>query len=472
MAQMLIGGKRVDGRERMEVRSPYDNSVVDTVPVADESHIETALAAAQSAAQAMRKTSGYDRFLWLRKAARLLEERAEEIASLLSREEGKILAEAKYEVSRAVQTLETSAEEAKRIAGEVLPLDGAPNTWSKFGFTVRVPCGVVVAITPFNFPLNLVAHKVGPAIAAGNAVILKPATDTPLCGIRLCELLIEAGVPGDAVQVLTGSGSKLGTILCADPRVRKISFTGGHEVGDAICKVAGVKRVTLELGSNAPLIIMDDADMEKAAQATVATGYANAGQVCISAQRVLVDHRTMANFVDALRPKVEAIRTGDPLDPKTTMGPMIRESDASRVLKWLDEAVGQGAKMVVGSRKSGSMVEPALLADVTPEMRVAKEELFGPAVALMKFSSIDEAIATANDTRYGLSAGIFTRDIDRAMRFIREVDSGNLHVNWGPQWRADLMPYGGLKDSGFGKEGPKYAVREMMEEKTVVIHGD
>lgn len=470
MARMLIGGKAVAGQDLMEVRSPYDDSVVDTVPVASQSDIETALRAAEAAARTMRKTSGHDRYLWLRKAARLLEDRADEIARILTLEEGKILAEARHEVSRAVQTLETSAEEAKRIAGEGLPLDGAPGATGKFGVTVRVPCGVVVAITPFNFPLNLVAHKVGPAIAAGNAVLLKPATDTPLCGIRLCELLIEAGVPAEAVQVLTGSGAKIGKILCADPRVRKISFTGSFDVGEAISKVAGIKRVTLELGSNAPLIVMDDADLDKVARATVATGYTNAGQVCISTQRVLVDQTAMANFIDALRPKVEAIRTGDPLVAETTMGPMIREGDAARVAEWIDEAVAQGARLVVGKGRSGAMMPPAVLADVTPRMRIAKDELFGPAVALMKFSSFDEAIAMANDTRYGLAAGIFTRDIDRAMCFVRDVDAGNLHVNGGPQWRADFMPYGGLKDSGFGKEGPRYAVREMTEEKTVVIH--
>lgn len=470
MARMLIGGEAVATDEVAEVRSPFDGSVVDVVPVASQAHVERALAAAEAAARSMRKTAGYDRFLWLRKAAQSLAARAEDFATLLSREEGKTLAEARFEVSRAVQTLECSAEEAKRIVGEQVPLDGAPGGGGKLGFTIRVPCGVVAAITPFNFPLNLVAHKLGPAIAAGNAVVLKPATDTPLVAIKLCELLIESGVPPEAVQALTGSGSTVGESLCSDPRVRKISFTGSHAVGEAICRAAGVKRVTMELGSNAPLIVMDDADLEKVAQATVATGYSNAGQVCISTQRVLVDGKVAADFLDALRPKVEAIRTGDPLEPQTTMGPMIRESDAQRVLDWIEEAVAQGAQKVLPTERDGAILRPTVLTNVQPEMRVAREELFGPAVAVMRFSSLEEAIATANDTRYGLAAGLFTRDLERATAFIREVHAGNLHVNWGPQWRADLMPYGGLKDSGLGKEGPRYAVREMTEEKMVVIH--
>ena len=471
MAEMLIAGKSVGSTHVMEIRSPYDGAVIDTVPIANASHVEQALVAATKAAEAMRQTTGYQRFLWLRKAADLLLERVDEFARTISQEEGKILAESRAEVARAAETLELSAEEAKRICGEQIPLDGASGGAGRIGFTLRVPCGVVVAITPFNFPLNLVVHKLGPAIAAGNAVILKPATVTPLSGIKLVKLFQEAGVPAEAVQVLTGSGAELGKALCGDSRVRKISFTGSYSVGETICQTAGVKRVTMELGSNAPLIVMDDADLEQVAAATVATGYSNAGQVCISTQRVLVDRRVLPDFLDILRPKVESLRTGNPLAASTTMGPMIRTADAERVTDWIDEAVKQGAKVIAGAKRDGSMVEPTIIADVTPGMKVAREELFGPAVAVLSFADIDEAIAQANDTRYGLAAGIFTRDIGRAMRFIREVNSGNLHVNWGPQWRADLMPYGGLKDSGLGKEGPRYAVREMTEEKMVVLHG-
>lgn len=470
MADMLIDGKQVSSSKLMEVRSPYDGTVIDTVPMADSSHVESALAAAAKVADMMRRTTGYQRSQWLRKAATLLASRVDEFAPLISKEEGKILAESRAEVARAAETLDLSADEAKRIAGEQIPLDGSSIGGSRIGFSIRVPCGVVVAITPFNFPLNLVAHKLGPAIAAGNAVILKPAMVTPLSGIKLAALLHEAGVPSAAVQVLTGSGAELGEALCGDSRVRKISFTGSHAVGESICRAAGVKRVTMELGSNAPLIVMDDADLEQVAAATVATGYSNAGQVCISTQRVLVDHAILPDFLDVLRPKVEGLRTGNPLTESTNVGPMIRTADAERVASWIDEAVKQGAKVVTGAMRDRAIVRPTVLANVTPDMKVSREELFGPAVAVLSFSDIDEAIALANDTRYGLAAGIFTRDIGRAMRFIREVQSGNLHINWGPQWRADLMPYGGLKDSGLGKEGPHYTVREMTEEKMVVIH--
>jgi glyceraldehyde-3-phosphate dehydrogenase (NADP+) len=335
---------------------------------------------------------------------------------------------------------------------------------------LRVPCGVIVAITPFNFPLNLVCHKVGPALAGGNAVIVKPASDTPLTALKLVEVLLDAGVPPLAIACLTGGGGEIGDALCRDARVRKISFTGSRDVGEHICHTAGLKRVTMELGSNAPLIVMDDADLEKVAQATAATGYGNAGQVCISAQRVITDKKVYSDFIDALVPKVEAITVGNPLEAATKMGPMIRERDAVRVKSWIDEAAASGARVVVGGRHRGTLFEPTVVADVDPRMRVSCDELFGPAVAITPATDLDEAIRIANDTPYGLSAAIFTQDIDRALRFAREVDSGNLHINWGTVWRADLMPYGGLKDSGMGKEGPKYAVEEMTEMKTVIIH--
>ena len=264
----------------------------------------------------------------------------------------------------------------------------------------------------------------------------------------------------------------MGDFLSGDPRVRKISFTGSYEVGDHICRVAGMKKVTMELGSNAPLLVMDDADLDKVAAATVATGYANAGQVCISAQRVLAADRIYDDFLDRLKTGVENIRIGDQLQDGTTMGPLVRESDAIRVSNWIQEAANGGARLLTGGGRNGALVEPAILADVDPAMRISCDELFGPAVAVNRFDDIDQAIDMANDTRYGLSAAIFTQDIDRALRFAQEVDSGNLHINWGTQWRADLMPYGGLKDSGMGKEGPRYAVEEMTESKMVVVHLD
>ena len=468
--KMYVGTEWVDKAKTIPVINSYDGSTVDTVPMADADDIERALATAVRGAGAMRRLTGYERYQILRKAADLMTQRAEELARTITLEEGKVIGEARFEVGRATEIIALSAEEAKRLGSEVVPLDGAPGVVKKFGFTVRVPCGVVVAISPFNFPLHLVCHKVGPALAGGNSVVIKPATDTPLSALKLTQIMLDAGAPAEAVQCITGSGGEVGEALCRDPRVRKITFTGSRDVGERICHIAGLKKVTMELGSNAPLIVMPDADLDKVATAVAATGYSNAGQVCISAQRILPLAPIYGDFLDALRPKVAALATGDPLDEKTKMGPMVRERDAIRVEEWVKEAVRGGAKLVTGGERRGAIYAPTVLADVKPEMRVSKSELFGPAVAVTPVGTIDAAIAMANDTNYGLSAGIFTQNIDWAMKFVQEVESGNLHINWGPQWRADLMPYGGLKESGFGKEGPKYAVQEMTELKMVVMH--
>ena len=469
--KMYIGAAWTAGSSVKEVRNPFDGSVVDTVPAATPDEVERALASAVRGAAEMRELSGHRRSAILAETARLLRERSEEFAQILTREMGKVIGEARGEVARAVETLAISAEEARRVTGETVPLDGAPGGEGKLGFTLRVPCGVVVAITPFNFPLNLVAHKVGPAIAAGNSVILKPASDTPLSGLKLVELLLEAGLPPEGIQCVTGSGGSVGSQLCTDARVRKISFTGSRDVGEAITKMAGLKRVTMELGSNAPLIVMPDADIDKVAAATAATGYANAGQSCISTQRVLVDRRVYADFLDSVTPMVEAISAGNPLDDAVKMGPMIREAEAERVDEWVAEAVEAGARVVAGGeRGQGGLYAATLVADVDPGLRISRDEVFGPAVVVTGFSGLDEAIQLANSSPYGLSAGIFTENIRVAMEFIRRMDYGNLMVNWAPNWRADMMPYGGLKDSGMGKEGPRYAVQEMTETKMVVFH--
>ncbi|MBF8267028.1 MAG: putative aldehyde-dehydrogenase-like protein y4uC [Dehalococcoidia bacterium] len=468
--QTFIGGKWIQKTSTLPVVNPYDGTVVDTVPLADLDDVETALATAVHGARVMGKTPAYDRYVFLKRAAELMAERAEELSRTITLEEGKPIGEARAEVQRAVQTLTLSAEEAKRIHGETVPLDAAPGATRQLGFTLRVPCGVVVAISPFNFPLNLVCHKVGPALAAGNAVIIKPASNTPLSAIHLTRLLLEAGIPPQAVQCVTGSGGTIGDALVRDPRVRKITFTGSRDVGEHIVRTAGLKRVTMELGSNSPLIIMPDADLDRVVQATVTSGYSNAGQVCISTQRVLVADIVYGDFLDLLKPQVEAIVTGNPLAETTKMGPMIRETDAIRVEQWIREAASQGARVIAGGFRQGAMHAPTVVADVRRDMRISCDELFGPAVAVTRFDTIEEAIALANDTRYGLSAGIFTQNLDWAMRFALEVESGNLMINSGPQWRADLMPYGGLKESGMGKEGPRYAVEEMTELKMVVFH--
>jgi len=468
--QMFLAGAWRDAAAKTDVVNPYDGSTIDTVPKADARDVEAALSGLVEGAAVMRKMSAYDRAEILRKAAHIMRQRQDELGRIISSEEGKILAEGRLEASRACEVIELSADEARRISGEVIPLDAAPGAAGRLGFTLRVPCGIVAAITPFNFPLNLVCHKVGPAIAGGNAVIIKPAGDTPLSALKLTEILLEAGLPEQAIACVTGSGSELGAAICGDDRIRKISFTGSYEVGDQICRDAGMKKVTMELGSNSPVIIMDDADLEKAATAVASAGYANAGQVCISAQRILTSNQVRGDFLDCLKPKVDALTVGDQLKQETKVGPLVREADVTRVAEWVDEAVSAGAKLVTGGERQGTLYQPTILDEVDPDMRISRDELFGPAVALTYFDDIDEAIRLANDTRFGLSAGIFTQDIDRAMKFARDVDSGNLHINWGSQWRADLMPYGGLKHSGMGKEGPKYAIGEMTEEKMVVVH--
>jgi acyl-CoA reductase-like NAD-dependent aldehyde dehydrogenase len=466
----FVAGEWIEKTKKIEVTNPFNNSVIDTVPKADAGDLEKALAFAERGAKVMAKLSSYERWRILRKVADTMAARNEELGQVISKEEGKIIAEGRGEASRAVETMMGSAEEAKRLHGETVPLDADPTGSKKLGFTLRVPCGVVAAIAPFNFPLNLVCHKVGPALAAGNTVIIKPASDTPLSALKLTEILLESGLPPEGIQCLTGSGGEIGDALVADRRVRKVTFTGSREIGERICRTAGIKKVTMELGSNSPVIVMPDADLEKVATVLAMTGYGNAGQTCISTQRVLAAKTIYGDLLAALKPKVEALTTGNQLDEKNKVGPMVKESEAARVDEWVNEAVGGGAKLVAGGGRRGAIYLPAVVADVHPDMRISRDELFGPAVAVTPFDTIEEAIALANDSVYGLAAGIFTDNVEWAMKFAREAEAGNLHVNWGSQWRVDLMPYGGLKDSGFGKEGPKYAVNEMTELKMVVFH--
>ena len=468
--KIFVAGNWVDKPKKIEVKNPFDNSVIDSVPKADTGDLEKALDFAERGAKAMAKLSSYDRWKVLRRAADLMAARNEELGQIISKEEGKIIAEGRGEANRAVETMMGSAEEAKRLHGETVPLDADPMGSKKLGFTLRVPCGVVAAIAPFNFPLNLVCHKVGPALAAGNSVIVKPASDTPLSALKLTEILLEAGLPPEGIQCITGSGGEIGDALVADRRVRKVTFTGSREIGDRICRTAGIKKVTMELGSNSPVIVMPDADLNKVAAAIAMTGYGNAGQTCISTQRVLAAKKVYSDFLGVLKPKVEALTTGNQLDEKSKIGPMVKESEAVRVDDWIQEAVAGGARLVAGGGRRGAFYMPAVVADVHPDMRISRDELFGPAVGVTPFDTIEEAIALANDSVYGLAAGIFTENVEWAMKFAREAEAGNLHVNWGSQWRVDLMPYGGLKDSGFGKEGPRYAVEEMTELKMVVFH--
>ena len=468
--KMHLNGEWVSRDNVQEVLNPYDNSVVDTVPLASVEDVSTAVNSAERGFKVMKSLSAHDRYSLLMKASVLIEERKEDLARTITLEEGKVISEGRIEADRCKQTIIVSAEEAKRIQSEVLPLDAAPGNEGKFGFTLRVPVGIVAAISPFNFPLNLVAHKIGPALAAGNAVVLKPASDTPLSALKLTEIMLDAGFPPEAIQCITGSGATIGNALVSNSKIRKVTFTGSQEVGEQICKTAGMKKITMELGSNSPLIVLPDADLEKVAQATTQSGFSNAGQVCISTQRVIVDQSVYGDYLDALLPVVESLTMGNPIDEPVKVGPMIRESDAVRVSEWIGEAVSDGAKLLTGGERERASVSPAIIADARPDMRICKEELFGPAVTVMPAQNIDQAIALANDTRFGLSAACFTQNLDHALRFALEVESGNLNINGGTQFRADFMPYGGLKDSGMGKEGPKYAIEEMTELKMVIIH--
>ncbi len=469
--KMYIAGNWTDAPTMKTVTSPYTGETIDETPDATEAQIEQCLAAAEKAATVMAHLPGAERSAILNRAADLLAEHAEDLARTITMEEGKPLGESKVEVSRMPDLARLSAFEGTQARGETLPLDAQAGAVGKFGMTLRVPCGVVVAITPFNYPLLLVLHKVAPALAAGNAVILKPAGYTPLVALKMTKLFLEAGLPENALQCITGSGARLGKALCGDRRVRKISFTGSVPVGEEITRTAGIKKLSLELGSNAPLVVLPDADLEQVAEVAAIGGYVNAGQVCISTQRILVQRGIYSDFLDALKPKVEAITVGDPMTEGTRLGALISEKDAERVDGWVKAAVASGARVVTGGERDGAVYQPTIVADVDPKMRVSCEELFGPAVAVSPVESIDEAIALANDSDFGLGAGIFTRDINNAFRFVREVQSGNVMVNWSPLWRADFMPYGGFKNSGIGKEGPRYAVQEMTELKTAIFHG-
>src|SRR5215216_5410509 len=473
--QMLIGGRwrPAAGAGRTEdVTSPYDGSVVGTVPVAGTDDVEAALRAAEHGAGTWRRTPAHERMRVLLRAAELADARAEETARLISGECGKTITEARGEASRSGDLIRLAAFEGTQLYGETLPLDANRGTGlDKVGFTMRQPCGIVVAITPFNYPALLVLHKIAPALAAGNAVVLKPARTTPLTALALAACFVDAGLPDGVLSVVTGPGGALGDALVTDPRVRKISFTGSTATGERITRVAGVKKLSLELGASCPVIIMPDADLELASSAVATGGYVNAGQVCISVQRVIAHPAVSGDFLDALVPKVEAIRMGDPSLPETGMGTLISTGEAERVRQSIAAAAATGARVLVGGERDGSMVSPTVVADVDPSSAFAQDELFGPAVAVTTAEDWESAVRQANGTAYGLAAGIFTSDVAGAVRAMREIDAGSIHINWTPLWRADLMPYGGLKGSGIGKEGPRSAVAEMTEVKTIVLHG-
>jgi len=466
---ILIDGQWISTEERLEVRDKYSGKPIATVSTASASLTERAVAAAQTAFRT-NQMPPYRRYEILKRTSELLIEHKQEMGQLIAQEVGKTLKEAIVEVERTAQTLEISAEEAKRIHGEGIPVESSPGAENRLAFTIRTPVGVVCAITPFNVPLNLVAHKVGPALAAGNAVVLKPASVTPLIALRLAKLFEQAGLPAGYLNVVIGSGSTVGEWLARDERIQLYTFTGSPAVGKQLKQSIGLRKVLLELGSNSAVIVHRDADVEQAASLTVGKSFGNAGQVCISVQRIYVHADVKEAFLRAFVKHTQALQLGDPFDPQTDIGPMISEREAMRAEQWVHEALEAGAKLECGGKREGALFQPTILSQVKEEMKVSCDEVFAPIVGISEYTDLDECIDRLNQSRYGLQAGIFTSSLSTALHAARTIHVGGLIVNDASQFRADLMPYGGVKESGWGKEGPKYAIEEMTEERIVVIN--
>jgi acyl-CoA reductase-like NAD-dependent aldehyde dehydrogenase len=465
--KLLIAGEWVDTGEWQEVRSPYSGEVVGRVAKAGAEDTRRAIDAAEAA---MREPlPAHKRAEILVRVAGALGRRHEEIARLISDEAGKPMKAAKIEASRAMSTYTFSAVEARKLAGEMVPMDASQAGEGKLGLTLRTPIGVAGAISPFNFPLNLVAHKIAPALGGGCAVVLKPASQTPLSALLLAELETEAGLPPGWLNVLVGPASEIGDVLVEDERVKVITFTGSSAVGWKLRERAPRKRVNLELGNATPLIVEADADVEAAAGATAQHGFSFAGQSCISIQRVYVQRSAYDDYLERLLPKVEQLVLGDPADEETDVGPVIDDDARDRILEWIEEARKGGAEILTGGDLDGELIRPTVITNASPELNVSCEEVFGPVVTVNPYDSLDEALELANGTRYGLQAGIFTTDLQTAFRAAQELEFGGVTVNEAPTFRADQMPYGGVKDSGNTREGPAYSIREFTEERVVVL---
>jgi len=470
--KLLAAGEWQATGEWDEVKSPYDGSVVGRVAQGDEALAKKAIEAAHEAFLAT-DFPQHERARVLDRAAELAAERRDELAATIAAEAGKPIKTATVEAERCVSTLEFSSVEARKLTGGTVPMDAAPAGVGKLGVMLRVPYGVVGAISPFNFPLNLVAHKLGPAIAAGNAVVLKPAGQTPISALKLAEILVEAGLPENWLSVIPGPGSKVGNAIVEHPLTKAITFTGSAPVGWDIRSKVPHKKVNLELGSNAPLIVDADGDWEAAADKAQIHAFSHAGQSCISIQRILVHESIADQFTARLVKNVEGLTVGDPLDENTDVGPLITPDDRDRVKEWIDEAVSAGAELLVGGElvDEGRCLAQTLLKAPPKEAKVWCEEIFGPVATIDTFSIFEEALTMANDSKFGLQAGVFTRDIGKGLEAGRTLEFGGVLINEVPTFRADQQPYGGVKDSGNTREGPAYAVYELTEERFVTLQG-
>ncbi|WP_340002488.1 aldehyde dehydrogenase family protein [Oceanobacillus sp. FSL K6-0127] len=466
----LINGEWLQSEDTFIVENKYTHEVYAKVAKSSQKVIENAITNAYETFKEV-KLSATDRYDILMRATQIFEERKEEIASVICSEAGKTITDARAEVERGIQTFIASAEEAKRLSGQGLPIQGQPGNEAKMAFSIRVPVGVICAITPFNFPFNLTAHKIGPAIAAGNTVVLKPAEKTPVSAIKMAEVLLEAGLPKGFLNVVNGFGHETGPVLLKDERIAMYTFTGSPSVGRVIKRESGIRKVTLELGNNSPNIIHHDvADLQRAVDLCVSRGYSNSGQACISVQRVYVHRAIYEEVLEQAKVIAESFIVGNPEEETTNIGPMISIEEAERAEKWVQEAVNAGAIIVTGGTREDALFKPTILTNVKEDMKVMCEEVFAPIISIVTYEDLDELFASVNASKFGLQAGIFTSNLHLAMRAAQELEFGGVNINDVSTFRADILPYGGVKDSGVGKEGPRYAVEEMTEEKVITMH--